>query len=457
MNVSMRLAQFVEKTNYEDIPPDVIAVQKQSVIDGLAVILGAATLGDGCDQMVKAAKMLAEEGNRESTVIGFDIKLTAAWAAFANASMAHSLDYEDTHSTNIHTNSSTLPAALAAAERIGGVDGKLFLSAVVIGSEIACRLSAARVEEAHTTGFFMPTILTAFAATTAVAKLMKLTAEEIVNAWSFTLCQTTCSNELLNSPKTCVRSIREAFAAQIALISCEMAKNGLIGFPEPFEGKQGFFFAYVGAFDKEKLFWKLGEYYMAQELSFKFWPSCFGTHASINCALNLVKEHNITPDEITRVHVNVGKGNEMLFVPENIRKAPASSIIAKFSIPYTCAHAIIYGSLKLDSFTEEKLHNETILDLAQKFSYFADPDKTSGRSAEMTIYTRDRGEFTNRVEAPIGTPEHPMSRNDFIDKIRSCIMQAPRKRSDEEITRLVNTVFSLEEIPDITQLTAQLL
>jgi len=459
MGVSYTLAQFVANTKFEDIPKEVIDVQKKSVLDGIAITFGAATLGDGCKQMVKVAENLAAGGRGEATVIGFDEKLPAAWAAFANASMAHSLDFGDTHSTNIHSNSSTLPAALAAAEKLGNVDGKKLLTALVLGSEIAARLAGARSPQTHQTGFFMPTILTAFAATTAVAKLMDLTADEIVNAWSFTLCQTTCSNELLNSPKTCVRSIREAFAAKIAHVSCEMAKGGLIGFPEPFEGKFGFFFAYdsegTGAFNEEKLIGTLGKYFVSQELTFKVWPCCFGTHASLNSVLNLVKEHDIKPEEITRVHCHISKGNEMLFAPEEIRKRPSSSIIAKFSIPYTSAHGIIYGTVDLGSFTQERLNDKRILDLASKFTYFADPEINDGRFAEVTIYTA-RGEFKTTVTAPLGTPQHPMDYDSFMAKMRTCMQNAIRPRSDEEIRKITDTVLALDTLPDIAQLMALL-
>ena len=48
MGISLTLAEFVAGTNYQDIPKKVIDVQKKSVLDGIAITFGAATLGDGC-------------------------------------------------------------------------------------------------------------------------------------------------------------------------------------------------------------------------------------------------------------------------------------------------------------------------------------------------------------------------------------------------------------------------
>ncbi len=449
MGISLTLAEFVAGTNYQDIPKKVIDVQKKSVLDGIAITFGAATLGDGCRQMVKVAETLAAGGRGEATVIGFDEKLPAAWAAFANASMAHSLDYGDTHSSSIHSNSSTLPAALAAAEKLGNVDGKKLLAALVLGSEVASRLAYGAISVNTDRGFYMPTIFTAFAATTAVAKLMDLTPEEILYAWSFTLCQSTCSAELINSPKTCVRSVREAFAAKIAIVSCGMAKRGLIGFPEPFEGKAGFYYAYCGGvYDPEIIVKDLGKEFVADRLQFKAWPSCAGTHPSINGVLNLVRKYDIKPEEIKRIHVQTNRNNEMLLAPVEMRQNPQSSIIGKFSIPYTCAHAIIYGGVDLDSFSDDKLHDPRILELTHKFTYVSEGDS---RQVTITIYT-DRGEFQEIINNPYGSPQNPLSDEDFRKKIISCMSKARRPRTEAEADEIRNAVFSLDSAPDITGL-----
>ena len=230
MNLSFTLADFVANTNYENIPPHVIETQKKSVMDAVAITLGASALGDGCRQMVKIAEKLSAGGREEAAVIGFNKRLPAVWAAFANASMAHSLDFGDTHQkSTIHSNASSFPAALAVAEKMGKVSGKKLLEALVLGSEVAIRIALAADVNTLEYGFYIPTIYSSYGATAAVAKLMGLNTEQIVSAISFNLCQTTCSSELTNSPKTALRSVREAFAARNAIVACCMAKENLIG------------------------------------------------------------------------------------------------------------------------------------------------------------------------------------------------------------------------------------
>ena len=67
-------------------------------------------------------------------------KLPSVWAAFANASMCHGVDFDDTHVASIvHTGAPIVSAALAVAEA-RGASGKDLILAAVIGYEIAVRV-----------------------------------------------------------------------------------------------------------------------------------------------------------------------------------------------------------------------------------------------------------------------------------------------------------------------------
>ncbi len=455
MGLSYQLAEFVSKTEFEDIPASVIETQKKSVMDAIAITLGAATLGDGCREMVKLAEELASGGRPEATVIGFRKKLPAPWAAFANGSMAHSLDFGDTHSrSTIHSNSSSFPAALAVAEKLGNVDGKSFLTALVVGSEVACRIAMGADINTTSYGFYIPTIYSSFGAVAAVSKLLGLSPEETVNAFSFNLCQATCSSELLNNSDTVVRSVRESFTSKSAVLSCYMAKRGLKGFAEPLEGKNGFYHAYLrGEYTEPRVLDGLGRDFECEKLTFKAWPSCFGTHSCIDAALQLVKEHKIRPEEITRIHVKAAQLNRILLEPEEIRKAPTASIIAKFSIPFTVSEAIINGNVTLSSFSPEKYADPRILGLTHKFTHEICEGWGRGREtwSETTIFA-ERGVFGKMVTSPYGTPENPMDPEGMAAKMRACAASAVYPRSEDELESLELAVRNLQKLENISQL-----
>ncbi len=458
MGISRQLAEFIARTGYEDIPAAVIENQKKSILDAIGVIYGASTLGDGCREMVALAEDFAAGGRPEATVLGFDKKLPAVWAAFANASMAHSLDFGDTHDgSTTHPNSASFPAALAAAERKGGVSGKELLTALVLGSETTIRVSLAADAHDSYDGFYPPTIYSSYGATAAVAKLLGLSTDGIVDALSFNLCQSTCSSELQNNPDTALRSVREAFAARNALTACAMAKAGLRGFAEPLEGKLGFYHAFLrDRFTPARALEGLGEKWEAGELTYKVWPCCFGNHAPITGALQLRQEYGIKPEEVRRIHVEVGSPNLMLLEPAEEKLRPGNAINAKFSIPFNVACALIRGSVTVDSYGEDSLRDPAILALAAKVDYTYHED-WEGRSAQALLRIEtDRGVFEKYITAPFGTPQNPMSEADFLAKFFSCGAKAAAPRSRERLEAIRDAVEHLDAMADVSGLAALL-
>ncbi len=458
MGISLDLGKFVYETEYKDIPADVIETEKRSVLDNIGNILGAGVIGDGCQGAVNAAIELSGANSApEATVIGFNKKLPAAWAAFANAAMVHSLDYGDTYINKggaAHPNSSTFAAALAVAEKLR-TDGKTFLSAMVTGSEIACRIAAANKHMFETDGFYPPSMLTSYGATAAVGKLLGLTPEQIVDAISFNLNQATCSAELVNNSKTSIRSIRECFAAKSAVVSGYLAREGLKGFEEPIDGKYGFIYAYSkGEFDREVLLKDLGTVFEAGKLMFKAYPSCMGTHTAIEASLQVIAENNIRYEDIERVHLVVSEDNYILVEPLEVKRSPKSGIIAKLSAPYTSAVAILNGTVKLTDFGPDTLNDQRLLDLTSK--YTCEVNKAWGREqklyTEVTVYTKN-GAYSKLVTSPPGSLENPLSYESLCAKMRDCASFAYIKRSEAQLNEIQRTVEHLDELADIRELT----
>ena len=461
MGISYELGQFVEKTGFDDIPAEVIETQKKSVLDNIGNILGASGIGEGCKGAVETACTLSAGGAEEATVIGFNKKLPVAWAAFANASMSHSLDYGDsfTEKGAFHPNASTFPAALAVAEKLN-VDGKTFLTSLVLGSEVACRINVANSHKMDPDGFYPPMILTSYGATTAVSKLLNLNPQQYCDALSFNLCQATCSSELSNNKKTVIRSIRESFAAKSAVLSGYLAQNNLKGFDQPLEGKLGFFHTYChDEWEEAAVLRNIGTEYKAGKISFKPWPSCLGTHTAIDASLQLVNQYDIKPEEIERVHLAISEGNYVLCEPEAVKKAPESGIIAKYSDFYASALAIIYKNCTLRDYTPEMFQNENLKNLMSKYTYEINHEWTrsngKGLWTEVTIYTK-RGEFRKLCEVPYGASSRPMPYSEVCNKMRDSASMALHPKTADQLDKIQETVEHLDELGSIRELTALL-
>lgn len=452
------LAKYVADTVFGDLPGKAVEMTKMSLLDALGVTLAAGGLCEECSAFVELA--LESGGKKESTILGFGERVPAHMAAFANGAMAHALDFEDAHDLAlVHPNAASVPAALAVAESVGHVNGKDFIAALAVGCDIVCRLGLAFKENPGEYGWYIPPILGSFGAAAAAGKLLKLDETGILDAFSLTLCQATCSAELRYSPRSDIRSVRDAFAAKAGVLSARLAQKGVKGFDHPFEGKAGLFRLYSnGRYDGLQLTEGLRTKFEGANISFKPWPACRGTHTYIEAALHILKEHALDPNDIADIRVVVSSFNRMLCEPQNAKKAPQTVIDAKFSIPFTVATALYHKEVELKHFTPERLKDEKVLQLAQKVRYDLDPDLglRDATRGYLEIRTKDNKTYAKRIDQAYGHPDNPVSEKALVAKFMSCADKAKAKLSEEKLNELVKRILALEELKDIRQLAALL-
>jgi len=458
VNESLTLAKNIVDTDYDDIPHHVPGVTKKSLLDAVGVILAAGSLGEGCKQFVTLA--IEQGGKKESTILGFDARVPACTAAFANGSMSHALDFEDSHDMAlVHPNAAAIPAALAISESLGNVSGEEFITALTLGSDLVARLGLAVKENLVEYGWYMPPILQAFGATTASSKLLKLDVEQILHAFSLTLCQATCSAELIYSSNSMIRAIRDAFSAKAGLLSALLAQKGITGFEHPFEGRAGLFNIYSrGKWDPLSLTNGLGKIFEGAHVSFKPWPSCRGTHAYIDATVQILLEHHLKPVEIKEIHLTVNSMNKMLCEPLENKTNPATAIEAKFSLPFTVATAIVHGTVTLDHFSSRALSDPFVLGLARKVSYGVDESLSLRQATQgvLRIETLNGRTYSKSSEVPCGHPDNPMSNEAFVSKFMGCAKHSVKKFSKRALNKIVELILNLEEIKDISELTKYL-
>jgi 2-methylcitrate dehydratase PrpD len=457
MHESLTLAKHIANTEYDDLPGNAVDAAKKSFLDALGVTLAAGTLGEGCKAFVDLA--VAGGGKEESTILGFGAKAPALMAAFANGSMAHALDFEDAHDrAPVHPNAATIPAALAMAESIGNVSGREFITSIALGCDLVCRLGLALNENPLEDGWYIPPILGAFGATTAVCRLLNLTAEQIVDAFSLTLCQATCSAELTHSPRSVVRSIRDAFSAKAGVLSALLAKQGVAGFDQPLEGKAGLYNLYArGDYDPAVLTTELGRTFEGANVSYKPWPSCRGTHAYIDAVLQIKNAHNLKPGDVEAIKAVVSPVNEMLCEPLESKQNPATAIDAKFSLPFVVATALVYGRVTLDHFTPQALADQDVLEVARQVTYQVDTALTLKEAVRGFLQINTKKEaLSKRVDFPYGHPKNPISQEALVLKFMDCAKHSARRISKTKLNEIVELILNLEQVENMREITEAL-
>lgn len=140
MNVTNELASFVESTNFNDLPEEVIERAKVCILDWLGVAIAGSL-----EPPARMATSIIREirGRGESTIIGIDLKTSCTNASLANGILGHTIELDDIHEKAIiHPAAPVLPAVLAVAER-HGIGGKDLLTSVVLGYEVEIRIGIA--------------------------------------------------------------------------------------------------------------------------------------------------------------------------------------------------------------------------------------------------------------------------------------------------------------------------
>ena len=450
------LADNLLATNYEDIPGEVVEVTKKDILDVIAVAIAGSSVGLGCREIVELVK---EGGGREdSTILGYGGKVPAWMAAFANGSMAHALDYDDTLDDGAtHIGAGTIPAALAVAERVGGVSGKQLIAAVTGGLDIGGRIAMAAQPNGIIVGtWVMPMIGGYFSGTAAAGKILGLTSEQMVNAFGLAYSQCSGAFEIIWGVGS-LKGIYPAYPGKSSVLATLMAQKGVAGPKDSLEGKAGLFpLYYGGTYDPSVLTTDLGRKFYGTGISFKPWPCCRWSHTSLELTLDLVREHQISPGQVEQVTVWTNDVSQPLFEPLAVRQNPSNITEAQFSLPYILAAAIAKGRVGIGSFTVEGRQDQEILGLAHKVVSRVGP-RVAGRDLATKIEIKtSQGHFMREGHIAYGHPQKPISMDDLVKKAEDCFAYAvkpiPGQRAREVIERLVN----LEREPDVGELVGML-
>jgi 2-methylcitrate dehydratase PrpD len=284
-----------------------------------------------------------------------------------------------------------------------------------------------------------------------------LTPAQISDAFSLLLCQNSCPGEIKYSPDTVIRAVREAFPAQAAVLSALLAERGVRGFDQPFEGRSGFFSLFAaGRYDSADLLDELGRRNWIEQLSFKKWPSCRGTHPYIEAAQILRADHGISAGQIAGVTLRGDEVQRMLCEPQAQKSTPRTIIDAKFSLPFTVAAAFIHDDVTLGSFTAESLREPAVLELAARIKFIAagDGSRQGAAGGDMSVILTNGRELKHSVEHAMGDPRRPLSDDELRTKFIDCVNRAAKPLAAGAAELLAARILSLENEPDVGAIAA---
>ena len=423
-----QLAEFAASQFRSGLKPEVGAATERRIVDNLGVSIAAVdepTVG------IVANTIISRGGSPESSVIGTDVKIPAPSAALVNGTMAHALDFDDTHLPSVlHPSASVVPAALAVAEAEGSA-GADVASAIAIGIELTCRLGMAAYDPRLRNSVFFEkglhatSICGTIGSAVAAALLSGADAEMVSNAIGIAASM---SSGLIEANRTggTVKRVHCGWAAHSGITAAQLAAEGLTGPPTVLEGRFGFFEAFTnGFFDKSALTGDLGDRWELLRLFTKPYPTNHFTHAGIDAAIKM-RHEGVNIDAIRAIELGVpAPVLRTIAEPVASKAAPESGYHAKFSGPFTVATALLGGGglgVSADDFSDDAVGDPKRLSLAAKVHCYADEQSTREFPNQfpgvLTVELEDGTRLEHRVTHTRGGPENPLTQNEIDLKFR---------------------------------------
>jgi len=446
--VTRDLAEFAARTSYDTLPVEVRERVKALVLDRVGSALRARNEAESTGPMVAAVRRLGlAEGS--CTVIGDAAGYAAPGAAMLNGTLAHSLDFDDTHAPgSLHPSAPIVPAAFAAAE-MAGADGQAAIAGIVAGYEVQIRLSLALDPAAHYDRGFHPTATCgAFGAAAAAGRLLGLDPEGYSNAFGIVLSMAAGSMQYLVNGAWTKRS-HVGHAAMCGLMAATLAREGYKGASEALEGKWGFLHAYAPAADAAKAVDGLGRRWETLKIAVKPYPSCRYGHAPLDGILALARQHGIRAEEVEEVVVGLPEpGWKLIGDPEPAKQAPKSVVDGQFSMAFCASVALRSSGFGWDDYARH-LGDPATLALCKRVKTWVDPraqaDFQKDMSGSVRIKTA-RGAFETYVRVPKGEPGNFLTAAELrakFDGLTGPYLSA--RRRDE----LAGALLALDQAKDI--------
>ena len=344
------------------------------------------------------------------------------FAALVNGAASHISEQDDVHNGSVfHPGAVVFPAALAAAQQTGA-SGRQFICACVAGYEVGIRigefLGRSHYKVFHTTG-----TAGTFAAATAAGQIYGLDAKKMLQAFGSAGTQSAGLWEFLRDASDS-KQLHTGKSAAEGLMAAWIASKGFTGATKILEGSQGMAAGMSSDADPAKLLDNLGERWCVLETSFKFHASCRHTHPAADALLQVVTQHNLSPQDIAHVTAHVHQGAIDVLGPVT---NPASVHQAKFSMPATLGLIATHRKAGLVEYAGV-LEDKTAMSFLDRVTMELDTEVDSAYPKQwigkVTVTTKDQQSHSGRVDEPKGDPGNTLSRNELDIKARALALSS---------------------------------
>jgi 2-methylcitrate dehydratase PrpD len=445
-------ARHITESDFNQFDNPTVEQAKRRILDVIGCIIGGAN-APGCSLVVDLVREWG--GREEATIAVHGVKAPAHNAAMVNCIMGRSFDfgpviaYVEGQPVICHISESTIPTAMAVAEQ-KKAGGRELLTALILGDDITARLLAAG-DKGPPQGWDHTGIANVFGTTVVAGKLLGLTAGQVIHGFGIALNQMGGTMQSLYDGAQTFK-LPQGLAARNGIFSAELAGKGYQGINDPLQGKYGYFALYSPHYNEGILTRGLGKYFYSDSC-FKLFPCCGAIQPAAECALNLVRDHDVNLNDLDEVTINVTPAHLEQPLGQHFQIGDFPQGNAAFNLRYVVASILVRKSLKPANFIEQNIRDPEVFNLARQIHLTATiSNEKHTTTADVKIRMKNGQEFQSHVDAPRGSPPAgPVSKSEIERKFRENV-DFSRTVARENAEKVVDMINNLEEVEDISQL-----
>ena len=456
MDPMQKIIAHYANLRFEDLPADAVCAARNLIVDTLACALAGSAAPLNPDIIERHIRW---GGAPEATVLVFGGKLPAPTAAWLNAAMIHSNDFDDTEDvTQNHIFVTILPALLAAGESSGrAMPGREVIAALAGAADVTLRLNAVVHQSIHP-GWLPTTVFGAVSASMAAARALGLDEDGVANAAGFGYAQSHGNRQALLDGAVAKR-LQPAFSAQAGVHSAVLAQTGATGPRRIVEGADGVIELFGGGEgDPDALTRELGETFHVTRIGMKPYPSCRVSHPHISAALEARERlGSFGAQDVEEVEVWATPiGHSMIGQPFEIRENP--QVDAQFSAQWTTAFSLLKGVPRIAHFEPDLIvSGSEVIELAQKTRvHIWEEGSLLLVPVRIRIRLKDGREADITHDKIKGSPDWAMSEQERKEKFFSCAEAAAVRLDPEDVERAFGELSTLEDCADVRPVLARL-
>ena len=389
-------AHFIAGAATRRINPEVLDVAKMCLVDWMGTALGA--VNDAPAVAVRKVVLSWGSTGRSQILLGPAVAPHAA--ALVNGTMAHCMDYDDTHLDGAgHISAPTWATVLAMAQEHGKSEAEA-LAAFVTGFEISARLGAGGIaRKTQVVGFHPSSIFGRFAAAAAACALLKL--DEKRTAHALGAAGTTVSG-LNASFGTHAKPFHLGKAALDGILAAQLAEAGFEAATNLFDAENGLSATLVQDKSSRIAPEAFSDGLALLRNAFKPYACCKATHACVDAARQLSSQ--VKREDISKIILGTSPNAARVAAKPD----PQTPLEGKFSVAYCVALGLSGYPVVNGDFSDERLRDPAIRDLLRKAELIVLPDAAI-TTGYVEAHTSDGRTLRADIPLASGNPGNPMT------------------------------------------------